>query len=275
MSDARNALEPPFRKRELPEPVARQRAVAERRQSLDASRLQPYIDGHLLTYSTALDQLERDHQGLADQTDFAMTGDTRYAASWQLAGRCIGLARAVIYLLRGGFCAEAVALQRTLHECARLLEAVSDSAEDELTCKWLDDVGSDYVSAKEARMAEERADQRRAEQMREAGDKPIGGTAHLSRDMYDKLSWSGHNRRRATQEFVVEALRTMSRGPHPDAVVRGAYVRWGGDVIEEAVLSIGEAMIRWHGPSYFLRRIQPLQESFRAIRQEMPLETSW
>jgi hypothetical protein len=64
--------------------------------------VRPLIEGHLAVYGVALDQLERAHQRIADITDLDLSGETRPAAVWQVAGRCIGFARAVLVLAREG-----------------------------------------------------------------------------------------------------------------------------------------------------------------------------
>jgi hypothetical protein len=61
----------------------------------------------------AFDTLEEFHQRIADTTNLDLVGDTRPSAVWQVAGRCISLARAGVVLLRAGFTAEAVVLTRT------------------------------------------------------------------------------------------------------------------------------------------------------------------
>lgn len=38
------------------------------------------------------------HQQIADRTDVDLAGETRWAAMWQMAGRCIGYARALLVL---------------------------------------------------------------------------------------------------------------------------------------------------------------------------------
>jgi hypothetical protein len=251
--------------------AARERADAE---DIEASaRHAVLIAAHVTTLRMVLDTLEADHQAIADQRDFDLVGDTRYAATWQLAGRCIGLARGVVALVEARYCAETLALARTLHECSRLLDAVSDREDGtELLQRWLDDERKGYVRPWEARAAEERADRRHRQVMLEAGAKPIEPSAHLSGEMYDHLSWTSHNRRRAVQDFVDVELHRMVRGPHPDARVVAVYANWVGLLVEETLLSVGYALARFAGGASYLRDRQiPLQHAIRAAREDSPL----
>ena len=224
-----------------------------------------------------LDTLEADHQAVADQLDFDLDGDTRYAAVWQLAGRCIGLGRAVVALLRATFCAETLVMARALHECTRLLEALEDVEDgDALLVKWLADNDQAYVRPVEARRAERRAEKRHREDMIASGAHPSGASekssADLSADLYDHLSWFGHNRRKATRDFVDIAGHTMVRGPHHDPVVVASYVAYAGEAIEEMLLAVGHALSRFIGVNYLADRLFPLQNALRSARRDAPLQ---
>ncbi len=238
----------------------------------DAAALAPNIAAHLTTLSMVLDTLAAHHQAVADQFDFDLMGNTRYAAAWQLAGRSIGLGQAVVALLRARFCAETLVLARALHECTRLLDALGDPEDgDELLRRWLEDDDKRYVRPWEAREAERRAAERLRIKMETAGATPIKGTVDLSRDLYHHLSWFGHNRRRAVQDFVSEPQRTMIRGPHPDTRVVAVYIAWGGQVIEEVLLSVGESLARFWGTRYLRDHQIPLQQAIKAVRHDSPL----
>lgn len=225
---------------------------------------------------TVLRLLEEDHQDIADLTDIDLVGDTRYAAVWQLSGRAIGLGRGVVALLAQDFCAEVLALGRTLHECTRLIDAFEDPEDGEvggaLLRRWLKDEGKDYIKPWEARAAECRGDQRHREAMLKDGFAPIPESSGLSFEMYDHLSRTAHNRRRPIQEDVDPVCRTMIRGPHPDLRVVAHYVSYGGNLIEEMLLTVGHAFPRFTGGrEYMIRRLFPLQNAFRDARSAAPL----
>lgn len=64
----------------------------------------------------------------------------------------------------------------------------------------------------------------------------------------------------------------MIRGPHPDPVAVAWYVSYGGEVIEETLLSVGYALARFFGARYLRDRQMPLHESIHAMRKEAPLK---
>jgi hypothetical protein len=266
-------VEPPtplLRSAELTDEVISARAETASRDAELAERFAPGIDAHLATYGMAFDALEALHQGIADGTDLDLVSDTRPAAVWQMAGRCISLGRGVLVLLRAGFTAEAVVLTRTLHEADRLLDALADDHEEELLTIWLADAGRDYVSAGDARAARERDEERLHELLKERDLPSFASTIPQSRELYDRLSQAAHNRRNWVQENVVPALRTMIRGPEPPER-RAGTVEVLGHVMEEAVNSVGEALGRFYGPSLRQEKVAPLIESFYAIREASPL----
>lgn len=261
---------PSLRRAELSDEVIAARVETSGRDAELAKQLAPGIKAHLATYGMAFDALEEFHQRIADTTDLDLVGDTRPPAVWQMVGRCISLARAVLVLLRAGFTAEAVVLTRTLHEADRLLEALADDQEEELLATWLADAGRDYVSARDGRLARQR-DEARLDELLEQRDLPsVGATSDLSRDLYDRLSQAAHNRRNWVQENVVLTLRTMIRGPQPPER-RAGTVEILGHTLEEAVNCIGEALGRFYGPGFREANVAPLVQSFYAIREASPL----
>ncbi len=156
----------------------------------------------------AIDAVGRLHSLIADRTDLDLEGDSRQAAAWVIAGRCIGLARAMLSLLRDGYAAEAIPTARGLHEATRLLDAVADDEEVELLGRWLAD--DDWVRPRETRAARERMRDRLeqsvheqhdaamqagdteraeaiAEQLQQRGFEEPGTTSALSRSIYDTL----------------------------------------------------------------------------------------
>jgi hypothetical protein len=152
--------------RKLPPRIARNRVEQAARDAADGARLRQPISAHVAARRIALDLLTSTHQGLADGSDLDLTGSTRPAAVWQMAGRCLGIARALICLLEQGFTAEVLHLGRALHEATRLLSALGDREEDALLRKWL---AGEYISPGSVRAAEERYEQRLAAAMAAEG----------------------------------------------------------------------------------------------------------
>ena len=265
-------LRPALTQGELLAQVALARARWRAEEDTYMPLIQPWIDRHLTAYHAALDDLERWHQAVADQTDLDLTGDTQWAAIWQVAGRCIGYARSLLILARAGHADEALPLARALHECDRLLEALADPGEQELVRRWLEDHDDRYVRPREARAAVERIEQRINEEMRDTGAEPLPTTITLTRELYHRMSVVALNRREATQSVVSEPLRTMSRGKHRSVFGRVAAVRMLGNVVEEAVTSVGDGLAQIYGSAFYRETVQPMIRSFEAIRREMPLD---
>lgn len=95
-------LEPALSSRSLPSEVRRARDDAERADRSITALVATRIAGHIATYGLAVDAVEALHQRIADETDIDLAADTRWAAIWQLAGRAIGYARAVLALAQAG-----------------------------------------------------------------------------------------------------------------------------------------------------------------------------
>ena len=265
-------LNPELRRRELPTEVMRARQEYAARATRAEEVLRPRVEAHISTCRMALDALDAQHQRVAGATDLDLVGDTRPAAIWQMAGRCIGLGRALLDLLRLGYCGETIVLARAIHECTRLLSVFGEQGEDELLRKWLADEDDEWVKPGEVRKAMERADERMAQAMREAGVDAIQSQVPQSRTMYDYLSRAGHSRRVSVQDSVENDLRRMATGPHPNPVRRAAYVGWGGAVIEEITLFVGEALAPFFGDGFYEKQIKSLLQSYQAIRQAAPLD---
>ena len=104
----------------------------------------------------------------------------------------------MIDALRLGYCGEVLHLARAMHEADQLLDVFCDPEEEAITRKWLADEGKEWVRPKEIREADERAEKRLAEAMREAGVPKIRSTADLTLQMYDAQSQAAHHRRRWT-----------------------------------------------------------------------------
>jgi hypothetical protein len=281
--------------RPLPDYIQRRRELARLEYARHAAILQPRIDGHLEVYGLVLDALDSAHRHIADNTNLTLDGDTRPAAAWTVAGRCIGLARAMLTLLAAGFTAEAAAEARTLHEAVRLLGVLADEDEPDLLRRWLEDDGNRWVRPRATRAASDRqrervvaklpdalaeararGDTRDAAQLDEAirsggleGDNLLAG---LSLRIYDVMSWIGHSRRRGIQDAVSVSLREMATGPHPDPLVRAEYVEWAGAILVEVTQLVGDALGRFFGPGWYIQQIVPLVDKIGELGTAAPID---
>lgn len=289
------ALNMPVRAQPLSNSVVAARDTADRQHKATAATVGPRIEAHLKAGRIAIETLRAAHQHIGDHTDLDLVGDTRQAAVWIVAGRCLGLSNALMDLLGSGYGAEAMPTARALHEATRLLDAFTDDGDDSLLTRWLADEDQQWVRPKETRQAREdmvgrlRATMAESLQEAEAADDvervaqlttaiaemdatPKGHLWRMSRSIYD-VSRIGHTRRAGTRDSVSAPLRQMVTGPHPDPLIRGEYVEWSSALVEEVMLSVGDALGRFFGPSYFKESVRPIISALQAVRAAHPLTT--
>ena len=186
--DKDSDLEPPMKRVAGPT----DEVVKARKEQADAAAnnrdiYEPRIETHLKAHRAALEHLRETHEFIADSYDFDVDGDTRYAAAWQMSGRCLGIAFLMVDSLQLGYTAELPHLARALHEADRLLDLFLMPDERALLRRWLN---GGKVSPSDARKAEERFDATISQVMSEAGvdEAYLNVRAGLSRSMYSKLS---------------------------------------------------------------------------------------
>ena len=293
------SFEPDVRRSSLPESVVERRLQNSLHYEQQEERLRESIYAHLTAYQTAVEELIRGHSMLANETDIDLRAETRWVALWELSGRCISLAHALLVELRNGLTAQVSGTSRLMFEAVSLLEAFT-VAPDDLVRQWLD---GKHVPQRKAReqlnqLAEEgagieddhqfqalaaaiRADPRyraRAAEQKKQGAPASGGVADLltfvSSAEYQELSHArgGHNDRPGLRDSVDPELRLFHYGPHPDPEVRAVYVQQAGHDIERVVIVVGYTLSRFFfGPAYQENRIHTLQRALRTVREERPL----
>jgi hypothetical protein len=136
-SNASRDLEPPIRHRQLPVEISALRAIADAQEAHLDAELQPHIDRHIAVYQEAVDVLIAAHRTLADDTDLELGANTRWAAIWEIGGRCLAISNVLLHDLRGGFASEAIGTLRALHEASQLLSALSFHEEEDVVRRWL------------------------------------------------------------------------------------------------------------------------------------------
>lgn len=231
---------------------------------------EPRIKAHIDIHRRALAFLSESHQWIADTFDFDVQGNTRLVAVWQMAGRCIGIARLMLDSLELGYTAEVLHLGRALHEASRLLNVFHMVNEDDLVRCWL---AGEYVSPSDCRQAEERFDGFLAEAMKARGEEPMPTRrGEKSREVYGHLSEAAHHRRRWTEDVVFAQERIMFTGPTDDYHRRAATVGSLLPVVEEAVIGVGDALAQVvPQPTWYAECVQPLLDGFAALRDSQPL----
>jgi hypothetical protein len=260
---ANDELQPPTRRTGLPDQVRRDRERQAAVDEIDRRRYEPAIRANIAAHRIALDALAKTHQILADEYDFDVVGDTRQAAVWQMAGRCIGISRLICDALELGYTADVMHLARALHEADRLLFVFTVPEETKLLRRWLT---GEYVKPQHVRTAELRFEKNLARTMREAGLPTLKRTDALTLEIYDQHSAAAHHRRRWTQDAVTPALRTMIRGRTDSWLRRAGTTAALLAVVEEGVQAVGDGLSSFVGPGWYEESVKPLLEGFAAVR---------
>lgn len=262
-------LEPPIRASALTPEVAALRQIADAQAAHYDAELQPRIDRHIAVYQEAVDVLIATHRALADDTDIALGAATRWAAMWEMSGRCLAISNVLLHDLRGGYASEAIGTLRALHEASQLLSALSFHLEEDVVRRWL---AGDYIRPREARDVQQRKQDLALARMAEAGIEPEGGNiVELGRQIYSTLSEGSHHQRSVMGESIAPALRRFAYGPHPDARNRASQVDYSGELLEEVIIIVGDAFADILGRDFYVQRVRPIQESLARVREEAPL----
>ncbi len=262
-------LEPPVQARPLPVDVVRLRQLADAQAAYFDAEFQPRIDAHIAVYQAGVSALIETHQRLADETDLELGADTRWAATWEMSGRCLAISNALLHDLRGGFASEAIGTLRALHEASQLLSALSFHEEEVVVRRWL---AGEYIRPREAREVQGRKQALADERMRAAGIEPeVGDVVELGRDLYSLLSEGSHHQRSVMPESVSIPLRRFAYGPHPDARNRASHVEYAGHLLEEVFMIVGDAFADLLGRDYYVHNIRPLIDAMDRIRAEAEL----
>lgn len=264
-------LLPPIEPRALPHEVAVARlemaVVDERDEQLYAAN----VEAHLSARRTALQFLETEHQRIADGLDFDLAAATRPAAAWQMAGRCIGIARLTLDAVDLGYCGEVIHLARALHEANRLLHSFEDPEEEALLRKWLADEDANWVRPKEVRNTVERAETRVAERARAGGGPDLATTKELSLKIYDLHSQASHHRRRWVTDAVFAEERTMIRGATTVWMRRAVTANAMVGVVDESIFGVGNALSYFHEQGWFIEHVMPWSTEFDKLHKLNPL----
>jgi hypothetical protein len=261
-------LSPRISRRDLPPRVSRNRNTQAERDAYDRQRFERAISAHITARRSAFDALAGAHQAVAEAYDLDLTGDTRPAATWQMTGRCIGIARAILDLLALGYTAEVIHLGRSLHEATRLLGAIGDPFESPLLRQWL---AGKRILPSEARKAEQRFEERHATATATAEKSELGRTGTLTKRLYGELSKGAHHERPAVQEAVAPQLRTMIRGPDHAWQRRAIATSLMMSVLGEAFDWVSTELDRFYGASWYEKNVKPYWARFAALAQEHPL----
>jgi hypothetical protein len=268
-NDEPDDLMPAMSRFELPEVVRHRREEQAVRDEFDRGRYEKVVEAHVTSHVIALDFLAQSHEWVADNLDLDLVGDTRPAAVWQMAGRCIGIARLILDALSLGYCGEVIHLARALHEADRLLWMFTVPEGTVQLRRWL---AGEYVSPKQARAAAAGFEERLAKAMRDAGIPELRRMNDLTLEIYKQHSEAAHHRRRWAQDAVSPQLRTMIRGRTTRWERRAGTVVAMLAMVEESVATVGDALGGFFAPGWYAQGVMPLLSSFEALREAKPLK---
>lgn len=262
-------LEPAIHAQALAAEVGELRALARAQAAHLDVELEPRIRRHIDVCQAAIDQLINAHRALVDETDIEVGAATRWAAIWEMSGRCLAISNVLLHDLRGGFASEAIGTLRALHEAAQLLSALAFHQEEDVLRRWL---AGEYIRPREAREVQRQKQELALQRMAEAGVEPDGGdVVELGREIYRTLSEGSHHQRSVMAESVAPVLREFAYGPHPDARNRASQVDYAGELLEEVIIIVGDSLADIFGREFYVQRVRPLQESLASVRAEAPL----
>jgi hypothetical protein len=119
--------------------------------STAAGRQQAVTDAEARVLSSMreiVDAYTEIHAGIAASHPDVTTGDdTLEAGAWELTGRCLSLANALLALLDAGYVVQSSVMHRALFETSSVLAAVATPAEEDLRIRWLADQSVPHASA--------------------------------------------------------------------------------------------------------------------------------
>lgn len=179
----------------------------------------------------------------------------------EASGQAIAYACALVELLDRGYTGQTLALMRAVHEVDRLLVAVNDENEERIGRRWL---ANQEVRQRDARDAVQRYVSRISEQMVAAGQEPPSqDVAELSRQLYGGMSAAAHHQRSIVDEAIDHESRTMIYGPDPRQSERLAYTEFAGALIQEVLITVGDALSFLWGPGFYQRDLAPMLRRFQ------------
>jgi hypothetical protein len=228
------------------------------------------VEAHLLALEELVDRIEHDHAQLPDRADFDLDADTRWTATWLMAGRSISLACSLLVLLRAGNGAGALPVARAMHESNRLLDAFTDGEETALLARWL---ANESIEPREIRAAVGRMLERERLQLEELGvdlSHEIDPTQHAT-EIYRLLSKPAHSQRSGLIEYFSAGLRRFAYRRAPDGAQLASLIAVYEQMLVETAIVVGKYLSYMYPDDYFARRIKPLTEHVGAVGEAFPL----
>jgi hypothetical protein len=183
------------------------------------------------------------------------------AALWPLAGRSVGLGRALVTLVDTGYSAEAFPTARAIFEVNRMIEVFANPAGEGLARQWL--AGKPPKPSTIAKALNRIHADKNA-------DPASKNRRELAAELYEALSEAGHASRTSMELSVSHSLRELTMGPSTDWGIRAYYVGSAGAVVREIASSAGLVLGVAFGSSFHNEHIVPQLERLAAIDSEHP-----
>ena len=219
---------------------------------------------HLGLCDEAVDALVDLHQRVSSAFAAHLYAKDRSTAIWELSGNALGLARAYLVLLRGGYVPAAGVMARALHEALSGLQAVADPVNNSVRENYFAERG---IKAESARKSVQ-GTQRRAEAEGAAID---GDIRSMAGQIYTGLSAYAHNGRGAVRE-AVGTHGLFAYGPHPDASLRAAHVSYASTLIVQLVRQVSSNLSLFGGFTGADRSLgEPLIARLEGLDEQHPL----
>lgn len=262
-------LEPQIVQGALPAEVDQRRAALNVARGALEAVLNPRLEGHLLVLRQQIDALQETHRLIGEQSDITVVTETRWAAIWELCGRCLSVARLLLDELGLGYTAETAGTIRVLDEGVHLLHAIVADADGGLVPRWL---AGETVMPRDVRPIIAAAQAQAEAAFADQGINFEGDVVQLGREVYGHLSRAAHNARPGFAESVSRPLRLFVYGPHPDPRQRAVYVDYASEAVEGVLIGVGSGVARLLGGDWYRDTIPAMQEQLAAVREALPID---
>lgn len=229
----------------------------------DDERTARVVEETLVFYRETIHWLSQHHAAYARETSHDLRASERHNAIWKLSGQSIGAACTLVELLAQGYTTQTWPTLRAIHEADRLLVAVADPSEEDITRRWLADR---EISQHEARAAEQRQAIRISAAVEAAGGEPVTeDIEQLAKHIYRRMSQAAHHQRSVVDEAIDHDARTMFYGVDPSVARRFEYVVVGGGLLHEVLLLVGDALSTLWGPPFYAQHLSPMLRQFEPV----------
>lgn len=245
------------------------------RQTIPPYRVSARIPLLLDACDAAVDALVELHERVGSAFAEGLSGEDEPAAIWELSGQALGLARAYLVLLRGGYIPASGVMARALHETLIGLQAIAGLDGEAVLGRYLAGHG---IKMESARRAVQKTQRRAEADGVKLGDdlRFLAGKIYSGSGGGPGLDEYAHNGRRAVREGVLTGAGAFAYGPHPDAYRKGSHVSYAMSLTVHLVEAVALALSRFSGFTDVYRCIgEPLVARLETVEEQHPLSRSF